>query len=185
VKNTTYNIESSLNQMSVILEKINSMRTPVLLQSAATANLPEPLAVVFFGDSSDCKLSDIQGWYAKHKSSEAPAYTVLLDRGVIIAFENFGEKMFEYDEPTPLGLKDHRNRGDAYLCTPQIRDDSFQGRALLWLYLAIADHLSTASAQRGHIRAFTETAASTYALGKLVPLSSVPDWDAYDKAVKA
>lgn len=185
VKNTTYSVASSLDQMSAILNMIDSMRAPVLLQPGVQASLPEPLSIVFFGDSSDGKLADVQRWYAESARKNAPAYTVFLDRGVIITFDNFGNKAFEFEEPQPIRLKDHLNRGDVYVCAPRIRDDCVQGRTLLWMYLALADHLSAVNFQRGRIRAFTETAASTYALEKVGMLSTFPDWLTVENALKA
>jgi hypothetical protein len=185
VKNTTYDVDVSLNQMSAILNTIEKMRAPVLQQAVTSAQLPDPISVVFFGNSSGSKLREIQAWYSAHKRADAPTYTVLLDRGVIIAFQNFAETFFEYDEPQPLGLEDHKNRGEACLCAPRVRDEFVRGRALLWLYLAIADHLSKTSAKQGHILAFTHQALSTYALDKIAPLANVADWDAYDKLLQS
>jgi hypothetical protein len=178
VKNTTYDVEASLDQISAVLKSMASMRSQIRRQSRTSAEVTQPLSVAFFAESSSSKLSDFQAWYAAHPPSDAPTYTFLLDKAVIIASCSNLVEMIADGGLAPVGFTDHTSMGNPYLCTPRIRTDCRRGRALLWLYLSIAHHLSRSTGDRGHIRVFTENAERTYALDRLAPLADVGDWNA-------
>lgn len=182
VKNTTYDVASSLSQLSTTLDSIALMRKNAARDSGV--RLPKLLSVAFFADSSNCSLSNFQRWYMAHGPHNSPTYTILLDKALIIAFAPKMMDSFEYDDGLDfVRFREHENPGKVYLCRPRERSNA-RGRSLLWLYLAIADHLSKSNASQlnGYISAFTAAAERTYALDRCAPLDNIRDWRAYDEA---
>ncbi|MGO8973733.1 MAG: DUF6602 domain-containing protein [Steroidobacteraceae bacterium] len=171
VKNTTYNVAASLKQMSNILTSIASiasMRRAVRQYSNSGNELDEPLSIVLFGDSAECDLAAFAAWYASDEKRKLPTYTLLLDRGVIIASKS---PLFTFDGDE-LGFAESKGPGELGLCVPVIQDEMVRGRALLWIYLAIADHLSGIGGRHGNFQVFTRSAERAYPVKWTGTLSS-------------
>jgi hypothetical protein len=174
VKNTTYNVAASLKQMSNILTSIASMRRTVRQYSNSGGELDEPLSIVLFADSAECDLTAFAALYASDKKKKLPTYTLLLDRGAIIASKS---PLIAYDDEA-LGFSESKGPGELGLCVPVIQDEMVRGRALLWIYLTIADHLSGIGGRHGNFQVFTRSAERAYPVKWTGSLSSAlsNDW---------
>jgi hypothetical protein len=172
VKNTTYNIEASLDQMSDLLMSIAPMRRSVRQYSNTGTDLDEPLSLVLFAESADCDLKGFARWYAS-ENKKHPSYTILLDRGVIIA----GRSALVAYDGEEIGFSEFQTSGPPGLCIPSAQDEMVRGRVLLWMYLAMANHLSRAGGRHGHFQVFTRSAERMYPVRWAVALSSAASHD--------
>lgn len=180
VKNSTSDVSGSLSQAAAVQAAIDEMRVDLSKRAAKAripmgASLARPFSILFFGESADSRLQDFRDWYSR-PTGPMPAYTVLLDRGIIIARQPLHFK----PDAGPVSFYDQREPGIPFLCVPEIADDSVQGRVLLWLYFSMVAHTNLSEGNVGAISAFTLDAEQSYALRAVAPLNEVHDWSAWE-----
>ena len=175
IKNSLYDVEKCLDQISHTLNSIEAMRTELVRRDSKKVDVPKPLSIAIFGESSCCKFSDFRDAYLSKTAQQLPTYTVLLDRGVVVAARSRMDELFESDEAGTLGFGDHSNPGSPYVWVPDGKEH-VRGRALLWLYLSILNHLSMSTSRPAHLRAFVQAAEQTYRLRHAFDLKAGSDW---------
>lgn len=175
IKNSAYDVSSSLDQLAGVAKSIQNMKTTLRARRGGNGNtLPETISVMLFADSKNAKLEEFREWYGKHIDA-VPTYTVLLDRGAIILKRSLLYELSDWDEH--VDFNETRNGAIPYLCMPEVIDDNLAGRALLWLYFAIVVHTNFSEGNKGNISEFAKDAAINFKLKDVAKLSDVADWD--------
>lgn len=170
VKNSAHAIKEHLSQLGRVLDSIQKMRLRHLEAGRLGHGGPpyeSPLSVLLVANSPAISLSDLQDWYSEHH--EVPRYTVLLDRGLIIA-----RKQLLLDG-APLSFYDYRNQGEFHIFEPEASGEFPSGRALLWLYFSFIAHLTRFSGEKA-IRAFTADIEYRYPMVIAAKLREADAW---------
>ena len=143
--------------MADINASMRSMRQAIQKQSTdGDPGFSKTISVLALGQTNGCKPYDFKQWYNTQPHERYPTYVALLDRGVIVTSRNRQYDVFEHEEGDNfVHLVDHKNPSEfPYLCAPGGDATFRRGRAVLWLYLVIANHLSEyqfTQEQRGEI----------------------------------
>ena len=176
IKNTTYNIKRSMTQLASITQVINTMKTEIKRDPRSSkVQLFDHISIMFFADSSNSKPSDFRKYY-DDKSNLTPTYTFLLDRGIIIANQNYAHELFGFGKDNELEFSDHLQAGEPFLYIPKNYDQYKAGKALLWLYFSLVAHLNKSQQNQGGILVFTNDAVRKYAIKPLSPLKQLSKW---------
>ncbi|WP_165185740.1 DUF6602 domain-containing protein [Caulobacter soli] len=193
IKNSAGAIKSSLGQLSKTLTAIKAMQKlgAAALQAAGRrGRAVAPSAVITVGDKvaaiskpdlaggplsvlvigSTGKTSPVTFRSAYNSVNNPPDYLIILDKGVIITrysqdFKFPSLQFHQYGFAGPWGIFSSN-------------DESYpEGRALLWLYAAIADYLNLfAHDGEGGIAPFTQQIAKDFPLTLKSDLSSAKTW---------
>jgi len=184
IKNTTYGIKKSLTQLAKITIEIENMKTEMKrAMSPKKPQLFEQISIMFFANSSNSKPSEFIEYYS-NQTNRVPTYTVLLDRGIIIANQSLFYDLFDVKESENLGFHDHQSAGEPCLYipdNPENHNNDFKaGGVLLWLYFTLMAHLNKSEQNQRQILAFTEHANLTYPMKKISALKDFNTSDSFD-----
>jgi hypothetical protein len=171
VKNSTYDVESSLNQLKEIKLSVRTMQNSIDWKGSSP---PEILTVLIFVKTDGCKVEEFQKWY--NKNEDHPSYVVLLDRGIIVTYQTFVAQLLDSEENTRIYHEDHLDPGILYICRPKNKGDYQIGRTLLWLYYTIIGNLNKLDGNRLGVRAFTDDAVNRFPLIPEMALRDADNW---------
>lgn len=171
IKNSTYSVKDSLNQLAKITKSINEMRKQVDWKGKPP---PPLLSVMLFAKASNCKVEEFRDWYKENEIQ--PTYVVLLDLGIIITYQIFLAQFDEYDDKNRIEYDDHEEPGVLRICRPGVDLGYPKGRILLWLYYTIVNYLNRLEGYLPGVRAFTNDAVTRFPLVPGMKLNEAKNW---------
>jgi hypothetical protein len=192
IKSSVGNVAKQLIQTNNIVRDIKKMGGD-LLKRRPGYDRRKIVSVLFYATSKGAKLADFKEWYVKNPN-DMPTYVVFLDRGCILAGQNFIHDLLTWDEPQPLKFQDHDNAASYHLWTPPDNSIHKSGKTLLWLYYAFLNivdrfngQLAIPDPNGGHsldgkkfapsyATAFIHDAVERYALYSKGALTMLDDW---------
>jgi uncharacterized protein DUF6602 len=180
IKSSFGDLTKQLNQTKAIISRIRSMREEMKKRQSqvlADRKIPRVISILFFVNSMDAKVSDFTAWLESNQLTDFPTYTVLLDKGRILARRNRANQLFEFDESAGIDFEDYRNAGDLCLCRPNKMDQYAPGRTLAWIYFMLLHHASKTADPGNLIRVFTKDAVERFAIVPVKPLHELAVWE--------
>ena len=184
IKNSARGIAGHLTQVRAIASAVDEMkaRGHALGETSGGVYIERALSVLIIGDSKTAKLADFQKAYAM--SGVDPAYTLLLDRGLIIArrtddpngLVTFPDDTDETGTPILNFYVYKSGYGPWALWRPEGTTNR-PGRTLLWLYFAIVAQLNLATrGNLGAILGFTSQVVRDYPMVLQSDLKAATHW---------
>lgn len=180
IKNSVKGLGKHVAQIGSIADAVNKMRIDAAsLRHSSGPYVEDPLTVLLIGESKNAKLSDFKKAFGR--LARAPDYTLLLDRGTLIArwfdFDQIAipEDNAEAQKPT-LDFYAYRQIGKWGVWKPDLVEHR-RGRALLWLYYALVAQLNFASrGNQGSILDFTNQIQRDFPMTLHSPLETATTW---------
>lgn len=180
-KNSANNIEKHLDQIAKISESVRQMASGIRQRGGRNGEfLHDPMTVLIVGDSTGLNPHDLKGYTRVN----LPTYTLLLDRGVIIASRSAISELMEFDAGTTgaVGFYEHRGASQPTACICE--GTSPQGKGLLWIYFALMAFVNLTEGNRSNFLSFTNDAMLAYPLRPIASLENLSDWASFEAAVE-
>jgi hypothetical protein len=182
LKNSSKGLAVHVKQVRAVVKAVEEMRNDAqtVRRQSSGPYLDRPLTVLVIGDSSKASLKSFKALYKPGMSD--PSYTLLLDKGLIIAAYNPGSPTLRYDDrdginkPLALDWYSYRQWGVWGIWEPE-SPGAGSGHALLWLYFAIVAQLNlAANGNQGTILGFTNQVSRDFPMVLKSDLQSAKDW---------
>ncbi len=184
IKNSARGIASHLVQVRAIASAVDGMkaRGQALQATPGGVYMERALSVLVIGDTKNAKLADFKKAYAA--LGVDPAYTLLLDKGLIIARRTddpngiitFPDDADKTGSPILNFYVYKSGYGEWALWRPRSTTNR-SGRALLWLYFAIVAQLNLATrGNMGAIRDFTSQVVRDFPMVLQSELRTATHW---------
>lgn len=182
IKNSAYKVATQLDQIGHIASTIDQMTQDLRQNRSAPGPIIwRPMSIMFFATSDKRTIEQVGSWY-QNNLPKVPTYTVLLDRGLIVARSSHQEGLFEFDEPETLNPYITQHYGVPCVFAP-MSDQMIMGRTLLWLYFAIAAHTNLTEGNSRPINDFARATLDAHPLERISRLDSVAGWDQLAKDI--
>lgn len=176
VKNSAGRIKAHVDQTTAIVEAVNGMhRAPIAAQVTTQGSFEPPLSILVVGKTGRCAIRHAQAAYL---GREAPQYTLLLDKGLVIARRAVADDIFTpaAGGPPQLSFKDQPGGADWAIWEPR-PGKGRSGMALMWIYFRLIDHLGKSSGGTVRpINQFTAQMRATFPLLLKSDLAAATAW---------
>lgn len=171
VKNSTKAAKGHLDQIAAIDSSIMEMakRSATRRTSAGGPVFHHPLSILLIAYSTNARVADFKKWF--NNSRRSPNYTILLDRGLLIASRP------QILTVPQLDFCDYRRHGEWAICEPTISNSYRRGVALMWLYFSIVAYINwTVKGNISPILEFTNDTQMQYPMMPKAILSTATAW---------
>lgn len=180
IKNSAENIDNSVKQLAAIRVSVRAMiGEGRRSRGNLTRALEEPLSVLVIADSTGARLSSFKKAFSVN--CDLPDYTMLLDKGLIIARRMSADDFFVSDgrdgvtKPFALDNINRRNGAGWAIWTPEGHPGD-SGHALLWIYFALIAELNRPDRSEAPIINFTDQIVYDFPMVHKSDLASATTW---------
>lgn len=178
IKNSCRGLAKHVRQLSAICTAVENMRVDarrIRLTSEIGVVNPEPMSLLIIGDTAGAKLSAFCKAFGDR--SLQPTFTLLLDRGFLIARRSIMEQFYSQNQSVPiLDFYGKVEQGAWAIWEPE-KPERKSGRALLWVYFAILAQLNLMSrSNTGSIIDFTNQVARDFPMRLRAELKQAKTW---------